>query len=76
MRILPHTNVGGGILVWTLKALSNDRIVSGDSSGCLTVWDVDKHVQLQRVLQMGRFTLAKSGEFTPIRGVIDLDQPP
>ncbi|KAF4726528.1 cirrhosis, autosomal recessive 1A (cirhin), partial [Perkinsus olseni] len=46
MRILPHTNAGGGVLVWSLKALSKDRIVSGDSSGCLTLWDVDKHVQL------------------------------
>ncbi|KAF4653545.1 cirrhosis, autosomal recessive 1A (cirhin), partial [Perkinsus chesapeaki] len=49
MRILPHTNAGGGVLVWTIKALSADRIVSGDSSGCLTLWDVDKHVQLQRI---------------------------
>ncbi|KAF4689295.1 cirrhosis, autosomal recessive 1A (cirhin) [Perkinsus olseni] len=49
MRILPHTNAGGGVLVWSLKALSKDRIVSGDSSGCLTLWDVDKHVQLQRI---------------------------
>lgn len=43
--------VGGSkeIIVWSLQCLPNGNIVSGDSTGQLTIWDGKTYTQMQRI---------------------------